>query len=796
MNIQSKITFLSVFLTLLASASVLMAGSIAITDLIYDLHRRMLSQEMSHAVSEVEKFCSASEKKIFFRPGNAEFSLREKIVREFRYSPCEKSGEIFLIAKDRKIILWPGRSSGETAEEAFLDKMFREREGFSEFAYKGESRFGIFRVITPWNWLICISLRTEEVLAQRNRFFLAVFWATAFLLPLIIGITRLFSSGYLRRIAQTLACVRRLEKGDMGAFIESADSRDEIAMLQQGINAMIAERRRVLEELRGAHQRMLDIIEFLPDATFVVDKDRRIIAWNRGMEKITGIPQSSVMGKGNYEYTFHFHGERKPALIDFFWNEDPSVHMDYRRFEKKGNILYAEISLPNLNRGKSAYLWVTASPLLDKEGNLTGAIESIRDVTAHRQTVEMLELAKFSIDNSMDAAYWVGPDSQCLYVNQRACDVLGYTRKEFSALHIHDVDPNYPKEKWPETWALIKKKKIFTTQTCHRTKQGHVFPVEITGRYLEFEGKEYYFCFARDITERKKTEEELARHREHLEKLVDERTGELRNAYIALQESFRSLEKTQDELVQSRKMAALGGLVAGVAHEINTPVGIGVTAASFIEEKTRTLSRQYASGEMKRSDLEKYLETVNEATASLLTNLNRAAQLIRSFKQVAVDQSSGEKRVFRLKAYIEEVLLSLRPNYKKTKHSIVLNCPEDLELDSYPGAFSQIITNLVMNSLVHGFDGIEAGQILFDISAEGNTLFFRYSDNGRGIPDEHRARIFDPFFTTRRKGGGTGLGMHIVYNIVSATLKGQISCESPQDRGISFLIKMPFSTGQ
>ncbi|MEZ4524362.1 MAG: PAS domain S-box protein [Desulfobacterales bacterium] len=795
MKIQSKIAFFSVLLTLCASASMLMAGNVVISDLAYELHSRMLSLEMSRAVSEVEKFRAACEKKTFFRPGNAELSLRKKIISEFKYLPYGKSGEIFLISKDRKIILWPGRSSGETAEETFADKMFQQGEGFTEFAHKGERRFCTFRVIPPWNWLVCISLRTEEVLAHRTRFFRMVFLTGLILFPLIIVITRIFSGEYVRRIAQTLACIRRLEKGDMSAFIASGNSRDEIAMLQQGINVMIAERRRVLEELRGAHQRMLDIIEFLPDATFVVDKDRKIIAWNRGMEKITGIPQSTVMGKGNYEYTFHFHGKRKPALIDFFWNEDPAVHMNYRRFEKKGNILYAEIFLSGLNRGKGAYLWVTASPLLDREGNLTGAIESIRDVTAHRQTVHMLELAKFSVDNSVDAAYWVGSDAQCLYVNQTACDVLGYTRREFSALHIHDVDPNYPKEKWPETWALIKKKKAFTIETCHRTKQGRVFPVEITGRYLEFEGKEYYFCFARDITERKKTETELARHREHLEKLVEERTAELQKACIAVQESFHSLEKTQDELVQSRKMAALGGLVAGVAHEINTPVGIGVTAASFIEEKTRTLSKRYASGEMKRSDLEKYLETVNEATASLLTNLNRAAQLIRSFKQVAVDQSSGEKRVFRLKTYIEEVLLSLRPNYKKTKHSIVVNCPEDLELDSYPGAFSQIITNLVMNSLVHGFEGIESGQIRFDISAEESTLFFQYSDNGKGIPAEHRSRIFDPFFTTRRKGGGTGLGMHIVYNIVSVTLKGQISCESPQDRGISFLIKMPFSTG-
>ncbi len=277
---------------------------------------------------------------------------------------------------------------------------------------------------------------------------------------------------------------------------------------------------------------------------------------------------------------------------------------------------------------------------------------------------------------------------------------------------------------------------------------------------------------------------------DNLEAKVQDRTKQLQERSFQLQESMENLKKAQHQLVQSEKMAALGGLVAGVAHEINTPVGIGVTEASFLEEKTRIFSEAYTSGDLKRSDFEKYIRSATGASASILANLERAAELIASFKQVAVDQSSDKQRRFLLKAYISEILLSLRPKYKKTSHTITVNCPESLEINSFPGAFSQVITNFVTNSLVHGFEEIEKGEMVFDVSAEGDELLFRYSDNGRGMNDECLRQIFNPFFTTKRTRGGTGLGMHIVYNLVTQTLGGQLECKSSPGEGTVFLIKM------
>ncbi len=267
--------------------------------------------------------------------------------------------------------------------------------------------------------------------------------------------------------------------------------------------------------------------------------------------------------------------------------------------------------------------------------------------------------------------------------------------------------------------------------------------------------------------------------------------ADLETVNINLKESLDTLEKTRDQLVQSEKMAALGGLVAGVAHEINTPVGVGVTAASFLQSKTEELQKLYASGNLKRSELESYLGTIEEVSHSILINMERAAELISSFKQVAVDQSTEEKRLFNIKEYTKEVLLSLRPRYKSFGHKIEVDCEDDLDIYSFPGAFSQIVGNLVINSVVHGFKGVENGKMRFSISLKDGRIYCVYKDNGRGMDPDQVIKVFDPFYTTMRGKGGTGLGMSIVFNLVTQTFGGTISCESKQGNGVTFLIEFP-----
>ncbi|MBF0302501.1 MAG: response regulator [Desulfamplus sp.] len=258
--------------------------------------------------------------------------------------------------------------------------------------------------------------------------------------------------------------------------------------------------------------------------------------------------------------------------------------------------------------------------------------------------------------------------------------------------------------------------------------------------------------------------------------------------------SLDNLEKTKDKLVQSEKMAALGGLVAGVAHEINTPVGIAITAASFIKDKTSNVQELYTAGNLKKSDLESYLKNMGEVSNSIFINMERAASLIKSFKQIAVDQSVEDKRRFNFKRYLQDVLISLKPAYRNTGCTVKIDCADDIEILSYPGAYSQIISNLVINSVVHGFPNKKNGEISFAISMSelsNEELTIRYKDNGEGMTQDQVSKVFDPFYTTMRGQGGTGLGMSIVYNIVTQTLGGTIECRSMPGVETEFLITVP-----
>jgi PAS domain S-box-containing protein len=294
-----------------------------------------------------------------------------------------------------------------------------------------------------------------------------------------------------------------------------------------------------------------------------------------------------------------------------------------------------------------------------------------------------------------------------------------------------------------------------------------------------------------DITLRKQSESELAEanyelkaHRVHLEDIVVKRTAELQN-------SLDSLELAKDQLVESEKMASLGSLVAGVAHEINTPVGIGVTASSHLEAITNDFSKSYKSGELSKGSLEEFIKSVNDVSVIILTNMVKAATLIQSFKQVAVDQTSEEMRTFNIKAYMNDILNSIHYEIKNTKHVINVDCTDNLVLNSYPGALSQAITNLISNSLVHGFANIDNGTISIHIVQIDNNLIIVYKDTGCGMSEDCIKRIYDPFFTTKRNQGGSGLGMNIVYNIISQVLKGTIKCTSKVNKGVTFYITLP-----
>lgn len=264
-----------------------------------------------------------------------------------------------------------------------------------------------------------------------------------------------------------------------------------------------------------------------------------------------------------------------------------------------------------------------------------------------------------------------------------------------------------------------------------------------------------------------------------------------RDAADKAAQAYRELQAAQESLVQSEKLAGLGGMVAGVAHEINTPVGILMTSASVLSQATEQAQRAMAEGAVRKSDMAAYLQTAGESARLILGNAERAAHLIQSFKQVAVDQTSEQRRSFDLRRYLDDLTTSLHPALKKAHASVEVRCVEGIQMDSYPGLLAQVLTNLTMNAIAHAFEPEQAGHIVLEVSSTDTLVSMVFSDDGRGIATEHLGHIFEPFFTTLRGRGGTGLGLHIVFNIVTKQLGGSIVARNGTPQGACFEITVP-----
>ena len=297
-----------------------------------------------------------------------------------------------------------------------------------------------------------------------------------------------------------------------------------------------------------------------------------------------------------------------------------------------------------------------------------------------------------------------------------------------------------------------------------------------------------------DITDRKKSEVELIQYRDKLEELVQLRTGQMVEANKELAESLETLRRAQDELVRSEKLAALGSLVAGVAHELNTPIGNSLLAVSTLIDQTREFTRQTTDG-MKRSTLQAYVDDVASGGEIVLRNLHRAVDLVSSFKQVAVDRTTSQCREFLLCDLVNEILLLLLPTFKKSGVAVRQDIPATIQMKSYPGPFGQVLINLVNNGLTHAFEGRADGEILITASQlDMERVQVIISDNGCGIAPENMSRIYDPFFTTKLGKGGSGLGLNIVYNIVYGVLRGKIEVDSQLGAGTRFVLTLPITS--
>ncbi len=307
-----------------------------------------------------------------------------------------------------------------------------------------------------------------------------------------------------------------------------------------------------------------------------------------------------------------------------------------------------------------------------------------------------------------------------------------------------------------------------------------------------------FLCIARDISEQVVAQGKLLELNQQLDLRVQQRTQALQESTHQLEKTLEHLQMAKAQLVQSEKLAALGSIVAAVAHELNTPLGISVTLASTMHFSTEAMEKDLIAGNLRRSQLDHYVNSIHQGTEMLERSLDRACILVNNFKQVAVDQTSEKRRAFHLKEVIDGVVELITTSLRKTPYTLALDVAHDLQMDSYPGAIEQIVSNLVNNSVLHGFEGREQGQMRLSAWAEvaggagaADLIHLQFCDDGIGMDENVVRHIFDPFFTTKLGKGGSGLGMSICYNLVTGPLGGSISVCSVPGQGSTFTLILP-----
>lgn len=542
----------------------------------------------------------------------------------------------------------------------------------------------------------------------------------------------------------------------------------------------ISERKRIENEMRLQSEKLQILLNNFPGGVSLMDDSFRLVAWNDALVRMLDLPAElfasgaplvsdvfrANIARGEYaEFGDGTPQETLAALMAIVQRMEPYV---YERTRQDGSII--EVRGAPINGG--------------------GFVTTCTDVTIKR-TIEKEYKRQSVFLNAvlanMPQGLSVFDEELRLEVwNQGFLDVLNYEEKSIyrgvsftDLLNIMAQRGEYGDgEVQQQVSSRLALAMQFKAHQFERTRpNGHTHLVQ--GRPIYEEGKIKGFVTTyTDITKQKQVELALFNANIQLERSVADRTTELRH--------------TQDDLVRSEKLAALGSLVAGVAHELNTPIGNSLLTSSTLREKTMTFSRLVGDGVVRKSDLYSFIRDAELAAELIERGLASAADLISSFKQVAVDQASSKRRQFQMDKVCADVIATTMSKIRHAGITVSLNVPANIELDSYPGPIDQVICNLVDNTILHGLNGQPGGRIKIDVrKLDTGFIELCFSDNGVGIPEENLQRIFDPFFTTKLGRGGSGLGLNIVYNIVTTVLGGKIEVRSVEGNGVSFLLSLP-----
>jgi len=483
----------------------------------------------------------------------------------------------------------------------------------------------------------------------------------------------------------------------------------------------------------------------------------------------------------------------RPAMPPDFWER--RLHADDRErvLAHIASHLAGETSAYaysyRLRHEAGGWVWIAAKgrAFRDETGRAVRYAGIMTDITEARRQEERLRASEERLLKIMEAApiavNVTTRDGRWLFCNAQSVRMMGRDRAELMRTPVADLYAD-PADRNALIARFDREGAFRNAEIRFRRPDGSVVWVLSSWNSIELDGEAALLTWLYDITDRKAAESAMIQAREEAER------------------ALADLREAQESLIQAETMASLGQLVAGVAHEINTPIGIGLTAASHIGEQAQVLRDRFTGNVLRRSEFLEFLDGLSESSRLLMANIDRAASLVQSFKQVAVDQSSGDRRVFELGSYIQELLFSLRPRLKRTNLRVAVECDDDLAMDSFPGALGQVLTNLVINAVVHAYgDGDRGGDRLADdpagtirITAQADgaeRVRIDFIDDGAGIAPEHLSKVFDPFFTTKRGQGGSGLGLHIVFNTVTGPLGGSVSVQSWPGQGTRFTIQLP-----
>lgn len=521
-------------------------------------------------------------------------------------------------------------------------------------------------------------------------------------------------------------------------------------------------------------QRMLQIVlDAIPSSVFWKDTNSVYLGCNRKFVSDSGIADAAaVTGKTDWDMPWR-------AGTDFFQAAD-------RRIVETGIPEMNVTTLHDMPSGPPRWFDVSKLPLIDADGEVKGVLGIGTDVTDQRVAMDRLRAS----EEKLRALFETSPlgvtlttiDGDFLEANDAFLTIIGYEREALPGLRYQMLTPPEFAASDSEHARIIAATGSYGPyEKEYVRKDGSRISVSLNGSMVVGpDGTSYVWSTIEDITLRRAAEEVQRRLNDELEHLVAERTKELKVA--------------MEGLMRAEKLASLGSLVAGVAHEISTPVGNASLATSTMAGSIGEFERQMAE-KLTRTALDAFVQQIKLGTDIANRNIERVASLIQSFKQVAVDQTSSQRRQFHLTEVVDEIVTTMHPSLKRSAIRIESSIPDDIALDSYPGPIGQVLTNLINNSLIHGFPAGRAGTIRISATKPGpGTLRLEIGDDGVGIPASVRGRIFDPFFTSKLGQGGSGLGLHIVHNIVSGMLAGAITVTSEEGKGTIFTLTLPLIT--